>query len=49
MRDGLETIDLSEENKTEAKGAQADEASPPEAFFRKTKSNNFFAVDDSLD
>lgn len=55
-KDGLETIDLT--NEAETNGANAatpgadnvgSDADPPEAFFRKTKSNNFFAIDDSLD
>ena len=43
-KDGLETIDLS----AEPEPTLADvHNSPPEAFFRKTQPNNFFAVDES--
>ena len=57
-RDGLETIDLSDEKETErpqsssmaAASVEAkDQDDMPEAFFRKTKSNNFFAIDTSSD
>ena len=54
-KDGLETIDLGKENTTGPNPTASDlsmpitEVDPPDALFRKTKSNNFFAVDDSLD
>ena len=40
---------LSSEHSMSVPGAATTEVDPPEAFFRKTKSNNFFAIDDSLD
>ena len=55
VKDGLETIDLSDEKASQTQtfmaAAAAEQQDPPEAqaFFRKTKSNNFFAIDDSQD
>jgi len=45
--DGLETIDLSRETQTIVQSAA--EVDAPDAIFKKTKSNNFFAVDERLD